>query len=155
MFDQGITPLVVARRLRISTKSAYAWRRAWHAGGSHALRSKGPGGAVCRLSGEQLDLLKADLDAGPAAFGWVDDQRWTAARVADLVADRYHIRYTSRGMDYLLHRIGYTPQVPARRAAARDQQAIDTWTGQVWPQVKAPRRPAGPGSFSKTSPGRA
>jgi hypothetical protein len=38
------------------------WREA-------ALASKGPGGAVCRLAGVQLERLRAALDAGPAACG--------------------------------------------------------------------------------------
>jgi putative transposase len=106
------------------------------------------------LTDEQVGWLRADLDAGPAAFGWVDDQRWTAARVTDLVFERYKVRYTGRGMAYLLHRIGFTPQVPVRRAAKRDEAAIETWIDEVWPVVKAPRRPRGPGSSSKTKPAR-
>jgi transposase len=54
LFSQGITPLQVAARLRVSPNSAYVWRRRWRAGGEAALASKGPGGAVCRLSGAQL-----------------------------------------------------------------------------------------------------
>ena len=53
-FAEGVTPPEVARRLRVSCNSAYAWRRRWRAGGKAALASKGPGGAVCRLSGTQL-----------------------------------------------------------------------------------------------------
>ena len=53
-FAEGVTPPEVARRLRVSSNSAYAWRRRWRAGGVAALASKGPGGAVCRLDGGQL-----------------------------------------------------------------------------------------------------
>src|SRR5512142_2127005 len=47
-FAEGVTPPEVARRLRVSCNSAYAWRRRWRAGGVAALASRGPGGAVCR-----------------------------------------------------------------------------------------------------------
>jgi Homeodomain-like domain-containing protein len=70
-FAEGIEPLVVARRLRVSPNSAYVWRRRWRAGGEAALASKGPGGAVCRLSEAQLARLSAGLDRGPAAWGVV------------------------------------------------------------------------------------
>src|SRR5215510_13109305 len=50
MFEQDVSPVQVAHRLRVSTKSAYQWRRRWRAGGEAALASKSPGGAVCRLS---------------------------------------------------------------------------------------------------------
>jgi len=33
-FAEGIEPLVVARRLRVSANSAYQWRRRWRAGGA-------------------------------------------------------------------------------------------------------------------------
>src|SRR6266851_9152877 len=61
-FAEGIEPLVVARRLRVSPNSAYVWRRRWRAGGEAALAWKGPGGAVCRLSEAQLARLRAGLD---------------------------------------------------------------------------------------------
>jgi putative transposase len=150
MLEQGIVPSKIAKKLRVSTKSAYTWRRTWRAGGSEALLSKGPGGATCQLTDEQLGWLRADLAAGPAAFGWVDDQRWTAARVVDLIFAEFKVSYTGRGVAYLLRRMGYTPQVPVRRAAKRDEDAIETWTREVWPVVKARRRPRAAGSSSKT-----
>jgi transposase len=61
------------------------------------------------------------LDAGPAAYGWVEDQCWTLARIAVVIADRFGVDYTLGGLDYLLHRIGWSVQVPARRAAERDE----------------------------------
>jgi transposase-like protein len=50
MFEHEMKPVQVAHELRVSTKSAYQWRRQWRAGGTAALASKGVGGAVCRLS---------------------------------------------------------------------------------------------------------
>jgi transposase len=135
MFGQGMTPVQVARSLRVSTKSAYQWRRRWRAGGEAALASRGPGGAACRLSGRQLTRLRAALDAGPAAYGW-QDQRWTLARVTALVGRLFHVRYTVRGISYLLHRIGFSPQVPVRRAAERDEAAIAAWRAETWAKVR-------------------
>jgi Homeodomain-like domain len=42
MFAAGASPAQVARRLRVSRKSACAWHAAWRAGGADTLRSKGP-----------------------------------------------------------------------------------------------------------------
>src|SRR3954454_13321593 len=50
LFAEDVPPVQVAARLRVSTKSAYQWRRRWRAGGEQALASTGPGGASCRLS---------------------------------------------------------------------------------------------------------
>ena len=136
MFAQDADARQVARSLRVSTKSVYQWRRAWRAGGEAALASKGPGGSACKLDQDQLARLGAALDAGPAAFGWDQDQRWTLARVAALTARLFGVSYTLRGVSYLLHRMGFTPQVPARRAAERDEDAIAAWRSQTWAKVR-------------------
>ena len=69
MFEQDSTPVQVAKALRVSTKSAYQWRRRWTTGGIGALASTGPGGNPCRLSCAHQARLAAALDAGPAAYG--------------------------------------------------------------------------------------
>ena len=132
MFEQDVSAVQVAHRLRVSAKSAYQWRRRWRAGGEAALVSKGAGGAVCRLGDRQVARLRAALEGGPAAWGWDQDQRWTLARVATLIARLFHVRYTLRGTSYLLHRLGYAPQVPVHRAAERDERAIAVWR-TAWP----------------------
>jgi transposase len=136
MYEHDVSPVQVAHRLRVSTKSAYQWRRRWRAGGEAALVSSGPGGAVCRLSGVQLSRLAAALEGGPAAWGWDQDQRWTLARVAALIARLFHVRYTLRGVSYLLHRLGYAPQVPIHRAAERDEKAIAAWRTGTWVKLR-------------------
>ena len=136
MFEQGIKPAQVARLLRVSTKSAYQWRRGWRTGGEAALASKGPGGNACKLGEDQLARLRAALDLGPAAYGWKEDQRWTLARVAALIRRLFHVSYTLRGASYLLHRMGFSPQVPVRRAAERDEDAIAQWRAVTWAKVR-------------------
>jgi transposase len=48
----------------------------------------------------------------------------------------FHVSYTLRGVSYLLHRIGFTPQVPAHRAAERDEAAIAAWRAETWAKVR-------------------
>jgi transposase len=136
MFAEDAGARQIARSLRISTKSVYQWRRAWRAGGEEALASKGPGGNACKLDEDQLARLGAALDAGPAAYGWDQDQRWTLARVAVLVTRLFGVSYTLRGVSCLLHRLGFTPQVAAHRAAERDEDAIAAWRAVTWAKVR-------------------
>jgi len=84
----------------------------------------------------QLGRLRAALDLGPAVYGWREDQRWTLARVAALIARLFRVRYTLRGTSYLLHRIGFSPQVPVHRAAERDEDAIAAWRAETWAKVR-------------------
>ncbi|MDT0380682.1 helix-turn-helix domain-containing protein [Streptomyces sp. DSM 42041] len=75
MFEHGLRPPDVARRLRVTRKSAYAWHATWRDGGKPALSSKGPGGFPCQLSDEQAETAAdragcrscdARLERGPA-----------------------------------------------------------------------------------------
>jgi putative transposase len=154
LIEAGASDPEIARRFRVSRMSANRWRRALAAGGRPALASKGAGGARCKLAPAQLRELEALLDAGPAVFGYAD-QCWTLARIGELVWDRFRVGYTLAGLDVLLHRLGWSVQVPARRAAERDQAAVTAWMQETWPVVKRRRRTWGPGWSSKTSPARA
>jgi putative transposase len=154
MIEAGASDREVARRFRVSQMSANRWRRMLAAGGRAALASKGAGGAKCKLTPVQLDELEAVLDAGPAAVGYAD-QCWTLARIADQAWQRFGVEYTLAGMDVLLHRLGWSVQVPARRAAERDEGKIARWREETWPVVKGRRRTWAPGWSSRTSPARA
>jgi transposase len=153
LIEGGAGDSEIARRLRVSRMSVNRWRRSLAAGGREALASKGAGGAKCKLSAAQVAELEAVLDAGPAAWGW-EDQRWTLARVADLVRQRFRVEYTLAGVDVLLHRMGWSVQVPARRAAERDEAAIAAWRQETWPVIKGPSRSRARGWPGRTSPGR-
>ncbi len=135
MFEQDMDPVRIAKLLRVTPKSVYEWRRAWQAGGTAALASKGQGGYACKLDEQQLTRLRAALDLGPAAYGWSEDQRGTLARIAALIRRLFHVTYTLRGVSYLLHRTGFSWLVAAHRAAERDEAAIAAWRSQAW--VKA------------------
>jgi len=154
LIEAGVSDREIARRFRVSRMSVNRWRRALAAGGKAALASKGAGGARCKLTPAQVAELEAVLDAGPAAAGYAD-QCWTLARIADQVWRRFGVEYTLAGIDVLLHRIGWTVQVPARRAAERDEEKIARWREETWPVVKGRRRTWAPGWSSRTSPARA
>ena len=154
LIEAGASDREVARQFRVTRMSANRWRRALAAGGRAALASKGPAGGPCKLTGAQVRELEAVLEAGPAAQGW-EDQCWTLARIAEVVRRLFRVEYTLAGLDLLLHRIGWSVQVPARRAAERDEAAIAAWREEAWPVIKGRRRTWAPGWSSKTSPARA
>jgi transposase len=155
LIEAGAGDREVAKRFRVSRMSANRWRRALAGGGRAALASKGAAGAKCKLTGLQLRELETLLEAGPAASGWVEDQCWTLARIAELAERRFGVEYTLAGMDLLLHRIGWSVQVPARRAAERDEDRIAAWRQEAWPAGKGRRRTWGRGSVLRTNRARA
>ena len=150
MFASGMSPAEVAARLEVSAKSARAWRRAWATGGEAALASKGSSGPPPRLTAPQLRQLERLLEAGPAAAGFIEDQRWTLARVAQVIAVTFRVRYSLKGVSLVLRRLGWTPQMPVHRAAERDEDAIASWRRRQWPAGKGSRAGWARGSASPT-----
>jgi transposase len=152
--EAGAGDREVARRFRVTRMSANRWRRALAAGGRAALMSKGPGGGPCKLTAAQVGELEAVLEAGPAAQGW-EDQCWTLARIAEVARRRFGVEYTLAGLDLLLHRIGWSVQVPARQATERNEEQVTAWKEETWPVIKGRRRTWAPGFASRTNQARA
>ena len=76
----------------------------------------------------ELEILHVLWQHGPATVRTINDNLSHRRRV--------EVGYTLRGVSYLLHRMGYSLQVPARRAVERDPEAITTWQRKRWPAVK-------------------
>ncbi|MEU1006751.1 winged helix-turn-helix domain-containing protein [Streptomyces tibetensis] len=70
-----------------------------------------------------------------------------------LIGRKFHVSYSVAGATGLMHRFGFRPQVPARRVAERDEQAVTTWKEATWVEVKEPGLPAEVTSASRTKPG--
>src|SRR3954470_24968864 len=148
---EGATDREVAARFRVTGCRPTAGATRWPPAVARHWRRREPVGAHCQLSPAQLDELQVRLDAAPAAEGWAD-QCWTLARIAALVRTRFGVNYTLPGLDLLLHRMGWSVQVPARRAADRDEEQITAWREETWPEIKERRRTWAPGWSSRTSP---
>ncbi|MFF1561500.1 winged helix-turn-helix domain-containing protein [Streptomyces sp. NPDC058279] len=73
--------------------------------------------------------------------------------MATLIGRKFHVPYSVSGATRLMHRLGFSPQVPARRVAERDEQAVRVWREATWAEVKGLGRPAGATSASRTRPG--
>lgn len=78
------------------------------------------------LSDAQFAVLEHELARGALAHGW-PDQTWTLARIKTVIGRRFHLSYTVQGVSLLLHRHGWSWQVPARRAVERDPAAVAAW----------------------------
>jgi len=127
-FEQGAPTAVIAAELRVSQRSVRRWRQAWQAAGPPGVASRGQA-ARCRLDEQQLAALDAVLDAGPLAAGW-EDQRWTLARIPDLVAGKFRVQCTIPGILYLMRRRSWTCQgrpeitVPSRSGSRSSASAL-------------------------------
>jgi len=136
LFAAGVRQAEVARQLGVSAQAVCVWHRRFKAGGPQALRSKGPSGPAPRLSDAQLAAVEQALLDGAGANGFVGEL-WTVDRVALVIERLTGVRHHPAHVWALLrHRLGWTVQRPARRAAERDQAAIDQWVARDWPRIK-------------------
>jgi transposase len=149
LFERGLTPAEVARRLEVSCQSAVTWLRAWESQGRAGLRGARRAGRLPRLSAEQLSAVEAALLEGARAHGYNTDL-WTLARVAEVIEQVTGIGYHQGHVWRILRSMGWSRQKPARRAVERDDEAVARWVRDAWPQVKKTPDAARRGSFSKT-----
>jgi transposase len=78
------------------------------------------------LSDAQVAEIMSVLQAGPDVERY-PDQRWTCPRVRDLIGERQGVWYDVDHVRRLLHRWGFSPQKPEKRALERNEEAIGTW----------------------------
>nr|WP_277605721.1 winged helix-turn-helix domain-containing protein [Glycomyces sp. L485] len=81
-----------------------------------------------------------------------NDQRWTLLRVRELIASKFGVSYSLKGVALVLHAMDWTVQVPDAKASDRDEEAITAWRKKTWPTVKGSRAGWARGSASWTSP---
>jgi transposase len=137
LFAVGLRQAQVGRQLGVSRQSVSEWHARWRAGGPDALLSRGPTGPAPRLSDPQLGRVEQALLEGATANGFVGEL-WTLDRIAVVVERLTGVRHHLAHLWALLHyRLGWTVQRPVRRAAERDQDAIDHWLATRWPRIKA------------------
>ncbi|MER6526324.1 winged helix-turn-helix domain-containing protein [Streptomyces sp. NPDC001508] len=117
------------------------------ASGVQALRSKGAPERRSRMTPGRGEAAwpVGEPDKGPAAHRWVEYQRWTLARVATVIARRFHVRFSPAQTWRGLHQMRFAVQVPLRRAAERDEDAVAARIrrpGPAWKDGEGPGRVA-------------
>jgi transposase len=148
-FDEGKKSAAIAAFLSVDAQSVREWRRVYNrAGGGDAgraaLRSRKPTGRPRKLTDEQRQQIPALLEQGPAAHGYGEAYFWTTKLIARLIHDKFAVTHHHDHVGVILHELGITPQVPARRAKERDEAKIAHWRDVYFTDLlkKASRRAA-------------
>lgn len=135
LLAQGMTVIAVAKQLKASHSSVIRWRDAVAADGEDALTAKPAPGRPPRLSHRQQQQLLKILTRGARRSGF-DTELWTCVRVAQVIEQRFGVTYHVDYVGTLLHKLGWSPQKPERRARERDEVAIAAWRRETWPRLK-------------------
>jgi len=112
--EVGLTQAEVARKFGVSRTTASRWRRALSGRGVEALRKRRASGRPPRLTEEQLKAVAEMFLAGPEAAGF-PATRWTTARFAEAVYQRFGVRYDPDHAGRIIHRLGLPTRTRKRR----------------------------------------
>jgi transposase len=137
--QQGWKQRDIAVALDASEGAVSRWLAAARRGGQEALRSHPAPGAVAKLTPEQFRLIPDFLWHGAESSGFRGDV-WTCERVAGVLYEGFGVSYSKSQVSRLLKRLGWTPQVPITRAIQRDEEAIERWRIESWPELKEKAR---------------
>lgn len=149
MRDLGFDEEDVRAVVGCSRSSLFRWQHARSVGGPEALRVKKSPGRPSRLLPEQQQQLLKYLGEGAIKHSFGSDL-WTCARVAELIQQSFGVSYHADYIGPLLRRLGWSPQMPERRAAERDDQDIARWRTERWPSIRKKPKNAVPASRSAT-----
>jgi transposase len=134
--ERGWKQTEIADALGVSEGAVSQWMKRATEEGVEGLKHKPPPGAAPRLSEEQrakLAELLAHHDAETYGFR---GKVWTCERVAELIHREFGVRYHPAHVSRLLRALGFSLQKPARRADQRDEEAIEHWKEDRWPELK-------------------
>jgi len=87
------------------------------------------------LTVAQQQQLERVLLKGAHVYGYPTDH-WTLERIAQVIFQRFGVRYSASGTWSLMHRLGWSNQKMTRVGFERDEAAIAQWRARVWPRIK-------------------
>lgn len=133
---RGWSPQAIAAALGVTPAAVSQWLATWRRAGLTALRAHPSPGRPARLAPEQKRLIPDYLSHGAEAYGF-RGAVWTCARIARVIAWEFGVRYHPGHVSRLMKQLQWTPQIPMTQALQRDEQEIEAWRHQVWPELKA------------------
>ena len=149
LFAKKVTQADIGRELQVSHQTVSDWHKLWKIGGKQALKRTGQPGRPRKVTDVDLAKVERALQKGAAANGYATDL-WTLARVAEVIEKTTGVKYHPGHVWKVLRSMGWSRQRPARKAAERDDEAIEQWVNDRWPRVKKTLGPGVHGSSSKT-----
>jgi transposase len=148
LLEKGYSQSEVARRVRAHRQSVSQWARQLQQGGRRALKKAGRAGRKPRLRPEDLRRIERGLKRGPQALGY-ETSLWTSSRVAHLIEHECAVTYHPSQAWRILRQLGWSCQRPTGRALERNEEKIQQWKKDRWPELKKrPKTKAAPSSSS-------
>lgn len=134
LYEDGMDVRDIMPVVKAAESTIYQWiQRAEIEGKDSLVRTYKP--REPKLGHAQRDQLAQMLDQGAQAHGF-EDARWTSTRVRDLIVSEFGVTYHISTVCALLGDLGFSWQKPETRELRRDEEAIETWVKETWPEVE-------------------
>ncbi|MFZ5501196.1 MAG: winged helix-turn-helix domain-containing protein [Candidatus Micrarchaeota archaeon] len=138
LLKQGRTYRSVAQELDASLSSVVRWHQSYQKKGRKGLRYKPHPGRPPLLSSSQKKALVRVLVKGPLEAGYWTDV-WTLNRIGQVIRKQFGFRYCVGSLWNLMQALGWSCQVPTKKAKERREAEIRYWKHHVWPHIKKGR----------------
>jgi transposase len=125
----------IARILGVSEAAVGVWAKKLRKHGKEGLQAKKASGRPASLTTKDKAVLLKKMKAGAIAAGF-ETERWTQARVQEMIAKEFGVHYHQNYISRLLHDLGWSVQQPETRALERDEELIRTWLSKDWNRIK-------------------
>ncbi len=139
MAKQGVKQIEIAKMLGVSKNSINTWCKKYKESGVRGLKEKPRGhklGDGRLLSIEQEKKVQL----------WITDKMpeqlklpfglWTRKAIVELIKQKFGIQIAVRTMGDYLHRWGFTPQKPKKKAYEQNPKAVKRWLQEEYPSIK-------------------
>lgn len=131
----GETHEQVARSLQVNHKTVSKWMMRYNAGGEEALAMRKAPGPKTKLTEKQRKRLYRMITTKTPQQLRFDFALWSLPLIAELIEREFNVVLHKTTISRMLHKMGLTPQVPARHAFRRDEEECRKWATKVFPDI--------------------
>lgn len=140
-YIEGQRVIALAELLGVTRGSVNRWLQWYEADGIRGLETVIPPGPAPKLSDAQRDELSRLVEEGPQAAGYQSGV-WTGPMIADVIEQRFGVRYHNHHIPRLLHQLGFSVQRPRKKLARADEVRQAEWLRVKLPAIKKKSGPA-------------
>ena len=146
MVRRGMKQVEVASILEVSRTSVVRWLRNYRQEGMNGLKQKTRGrrhGQKRRLDREQeRGIQRMLVDKTPDQLK-LPFALWTRKAVQEAIAQHYDVKLPIRTVGEYLHRWGFTPQKPVKKAYEQQPERVKKWLDEEYPGIARKAREEG------------